>query len=92
MKRAKSALYWTLPVCLCLALFWRGLVIWFVQDDFGWLSLRHLVSDFQSFLWAMFAPLAQGTMRPWSECGFFMFFSSLFGLNPLPFRVFVFLN
>jgi hypothetical protein len=68
------------------------LCTWFVQDDFGWLALRHLVKDGPSFLWAMFAPLAQGTIRPWSERGFFLLFSWLFGLHALPFRIFVFLN
>jgi hypothetical protein len=38
----------------------------------------------------MFAPLAQGTIRPWSERGFFMLFESLFGLDPLPYRICVF--
>ena len=40
----------------------------------------------------MFAPLAQGTIRPWSERGFFLLFYSLFGLEALPFRIWVFLT
>lgn len=92
MKRAVHVLYWVIPVCFCAALYWRGLAIWFVQDDFGWLGLRNQVTGWHGFLWAMFAPLAQGTIRPWSERGFFLLFSSLFGLHPLPFRAFVFLN
>ena len=92
MKRVAVTLYWVIPVLFCIALYWRGLVIWFVQDDFGWLGLRKLVTDGPSLLWAMFTPLAQGTVRPWSERGFFLLFSSLFGVHPLPFRAFVFVN
>ena len=40
----------------------------------------------------MFAPLAQGSIRPWSERGFFMLFSSFFGLHALPYRIFVMSN
>ena len=50
------------------------------------------MTDFRSFLWAMFAPLAQGSIRPLSERGFFMVFSYFFGMLALPYRVFVFLN
>jgi hypothetical protein len=90
--RAVRILYWLLPIVFCIALYRRGIRIWFAQDDFAWLNLRNQVTDFRSFLWAMFAPLAQGTIRPFSERGFFMLFSYLFGLHALPFRLFVFLN
>jgi hypothetical protein len=86
------AAYWLTPIAFCLALYWLGLRIWFAQDDFAWLNLRNMVFDLRSFLWAMFAPLAQGTIRPFSERGFFMLFSYFFGLRALPYRVFVFLN
>jgi hypothetical protein len=92
MTRALRAAYWLGPIAFCVALYWLGLRIWFAQDDFAWLNLRNHVTDFRSFLWAMFAPLAQGTIRPWSERGFFMVFSYLFGLRALPYRTFVFLN
>jgi hypothetical protein len=92
MTRALRAAYWLSPIAFCVALYWLGLRIWFAQDDFAWLNLRNRVTDFHSFLWAMFAPLAQGTVRPWSERGFFMAFSYLFGLRALPYRTFVFLN
>ncbi len=88
----RAAAYWLTPVAFCVALYWLGLRIWFAQDDFAWLNLRNVVSDFRSFLWAMFAPLAQGTVRPFSERAFFMVFSYFFGLHALPYRVFVFLN
>jgi hypothetical protein len=92
MTRALRAAYWLGPIAFCVALYWLGLRIWFAQDDFAWLNLRNRVTDFHSFLWAMFAPLAQGTVRPWSERGFFMAFSYLFGLRALPYRTFAFLN
>ena len=34
--------------------------------------------NFSSFLTTMFAPMAQGTIRPWSERGFFLLFYKLF--------------
>ena len=92
MTRAVRALYWLVPIAFCVYLYWLGLWIWFTQDDFAWLGLRIHVTDFRSFLWAMFHPLAQGSIRPWSERGFFMLFSSFFGLRALPYRLFVFLN
>src|SRR6185295_7897338 len=48
------------------------------------------VHSWRDFLSAMFTPMAQGTIRPWSERGFFMLFSTLFGLDALPFRIWVF--
>lgn len=92
MTRALRAAYWLSPLVFCIALYWLGMRIWFAQDDFAWLTLRNHVTDLHSFWWAMFAPLAQGTIRPWSERGFFMAFSYLFGLRALPYRLFVFLN
>jgi len=83
-------LYWTLPSLLCLLVFYRGLLCWFQQDDFSWLTLEvHSTSDF----WRMLLePRAQGTIRPWSERFFFIVFRKLFGLNAFPYRLFVFLT
>jgi hypothetical protein len=92
MRRAVAILYWLVPIAFCTWLYWLGLRIWFTKDDFAWLNLGNHVTDFRSFLWAMFHPFAQGTIRPWSERGFFMLFSWLFGLRALPYRLFVFLN
>src|SRR5579872_6677629 len=92
MIRLSRTAYWLAPMVFCLALYWTGLQAWFAEDDFAWLNLRNHVVDFHSFLWAMFAPLAQGTIRPLSERGFFMLFSYLFHLHPLPYHIFVFLN
>ncbi len=92
MTRAVRAAYWTAPMIFCLALYWLGLKAWFSEDDFAWLNLRNHVIDFHSFLWAMFSPLAQGTIRPLSERGFFMVFTYFFHLHPLPYHIFVFVN
>jgi len=60
------------------------------MDDFAWLGLHTLIHDYDSFIWAMFTPLAQGTIRPLSERLFFVAGWHLFGLESPPFRAFVF--
>ena len=86
------AAYWLIPPLLCFAIYWPGLTAWFQADDFAWLALRLDVHDWHSLLRALFAPMAQGTIRPWSERTFFLVFESLFGLNALPYRICVFLT
>ncbi len=55
----------------------------------GWdSSVRSMASPI-SFV-RMFEPAAQGTIRFWSERGFFLLFEKLFGLDSLPFRLWVF--
>ena len=88
----KRILYWTLPCLFCLALYWHGLKAWFQMDDFAWLGLHTLVHDWDSFLDAMFRPMAQGTVRPISERLFFLSFWHLFGMEALPYRTLVFLT
>ena len=92
MTRSARLAYWTIPSLLCLALYWLGLKSWFFQDDFAWLNLSQTIYSPDTFWKAMFAPMAQGTIRPWSERGFFLLFYSLFGLEALPFRIWVFLT
>ncbi len=91
-ERTLKIAYWTLPSLFCLLLYWQGLTIWFLHDDFAWLSLRFQVYDWPSLLRAVFTPAEHGTFRPLSERGFFLLFSTLFGVNPLPFRICVFLT
>src|SRR5262245_48040928 len=79
------------PAC-CLALYWYGLKVWFFQDDFAWLGLRAGIYSFGDFVSAMFSPMSQGTIRPWSERAFFMGFYELFGLDALPFHICVFVT
>src|SRR5882724_11164578 len=86
------AAYWLAPPLLCLAIYWRGLLAWFQADDFAWLALRLQVHDWRTLLHALFAPMAQGSIRPISERGFFLVFEWLFGVHALPFRICVFLT
>ena len=90
MTRAGRVAYWSLPSLLCLALYWLGLKAWFFQDDFAWLGLYQMVHRPQDLWHVMFSPMAQGTIRPWSERGFFLLFYSLFGVEALPFRIWPF--
>lgn len=80
------------PVAACvflLAFYWRGLDCWFYQDDFGWLHYGP-GKDLRDWLQIAFAPKAHGNLRPWSENLFFSGLKTLFGVNPLPFRIVVF--
>ena len=81
---------WLVPAIVCVAVFWPGLLAWFQRDDFAWLGLRLEVFNPADLWKALFAPKAQGTIRPWSERGFFMLYSKLFGLEALPYRLTVF--
>src|SRR5262249_48143952 len=83
---------WALPPLFCLIFYWYGLKCWFRQDDFAWLGLTAQVHSFRDLCHALFAPLAQGTIRPLSERAFFMGLYTLFGLDALPFRIVVFLT
>src|SRR5712691_7589040 len=67
VQRARAAAFWAVPPLLALALYWPGLTAWFQKDDFVWLGLRDMVVSWRSFWWALFAPLAQGTIRTLSE-------------------------
>jgi hypothetical protein len=87
-----AAAYWLVPPLLCFVLYWYGLLVWFQADDFAWLALRLDVHDAQSLLHVLFAPMAQGSIRPLSERAFFVVFESLFGPNALPFRICAFLT
>jgi len=74
----------------CLLVHWRGFTAWFRADDFAWMGLTLSVHHFADVVKALFRPLAEGTIRPWSERAFFMGGYALFGLNPLPFRLVIF--
>lgn len=87
-----SAAFCLLPPLLCFVLYRRGLTAWFQADDFAWLSLRSQVHDVRSLLHVLFAPMAQGSIRPLSERSLFLVFESVFGVNALPFRICVFLT
>jgi hypothetical protein len=90
--RFRALGYWTAAPLLMLALYWRGLIAWFQKDDFAWLGLRQLVHSPHDLSWALFAPLAQGTIRTLSDRAVFLSFTSLFGLHALPFRILAFVT
>jgi len=90
MKPAIRAAYWVLPSLLCLGIYWLGLKTWFWQDDFAWLSLHLRLKQTGQWWAVLFAPMAQGTIRPLSERAFFLVFYELFGLNAAPYRMMVF--
>ncbi len=71
-------------------MYWPVWDVWFRADDFAWLGLRLPVKDFPTLMKALFQPMAQGTVRFLSERVFFLAFSSIFGNDPVPMRVFVF--
>jgi hypothetical protein len=87
---AVKRLWYVLPPLLLLALYWPGLTNWFYQDDFGWLNLRHDVHSVRDLGPALFAPKAHGNIRPLGENAYFLVLSSLFGVDPLPFRMVAF--
>ena len=90
--RIGRLLWWLLPIAFLFWLYSDGLKVWFISDDFAWLGLLREVHESRSLLNALFTPAAQGTIRPWSERGFFLLFESLFGLDSLPFRICVFIT
>ena len=89
-KRLLQVAYWIVPTLFFLWVYRYGLKSWFMADDFAWLVLTQRVFNFQDFLRMMFEPMAQGTIRPWSERGFFLLFRTLFDLDGVPYRVCVF--
>jgi len=90
LRRVPDAALWLLPVLFLLWLYREGFHTWFLADDFAWLSLTHLIASRHDLLHELFAPAAQGTIRPWSERGFFIVLESVFGLKPVPFRIVAF--
>ena len=59
----KRVLYYSLAPAVCLALFWRVLLTWFNTDDFSLLWLASTVHDLPTLGYALFHPIAQGTVR-----------------------------
>ncbi len=90
--KALSAFLLFLPVAFLFAVYWYGLKNWFEQDDFAWLGLHAQVNSLATLFTAMFAPMAQGSIRPWSERGFFLLFYRIFQDNALPYHIAVFVT
>ncbi len=90
MTGARRATLLSIPVVFSLIVYWPGLWTWFQQDDFAWLGLHLELSKPSGWLHALLTPMAQGTIRLWSERLFFLVFHAVFGLDALPFRIAVF--
>jgi len=90
--RGRQALYYGVPMAFCLAVHFLGLKMWFFGDDFAWLGLRLEIQQPRDLIHVLFAPEAQGTVRTLSERLFFLVFSTVFGLESPPFRIWVFLT
>ena len=92
MGRLPVIAYWLAPPIFCLLIYWPGLLAWFQQDDFAWLGLRRKLSQGKDLWRLLFEPMGPGHIRPLSDRGFFLLFSTLFGFNPLPYRMLAFLT
>ena len=91
-SRTRTLFYYGLPMLLCVAVHWLALKMWFFGDDFAWLGLRLELHTPRDLIHVLFSPQAEGTVRTLSERLFFLVFSSLFGLESPPFRIWVFLT
>jgi hypothetical protein len=92
MHFAGKWLYWFLPPLFCVYVYWYALNGWFQQDDFVWLGLLRSVHGARDLLPALFKPTIHGTWRPWSDRAFFLAFRALFGLEALPYHIWIFLT
>jgi hypothetical protein len=90
MATVRRYIWRVLPLLFLLGFYWPGLTNWFYQDDFGWLNLRRELHSVRDLGPALFAPKAHGNMRPLGENAYFLVFSSLFGIDALPFRIWAF--
>lgn len=90
LNRLARIAWWLVPVIFMLWLYRGGISAWFLADDFAWLSLLHQIHSPHDLLEQMFTPMAQGTIRPWSERAYFIGLEALFGLDSLPFRIVAF--
>ena len=90
--RSRQILYYGLPMLFCVVVHWLALKIWFFGDDFAWLGLRLELHTPRDLIQVLFSPQAEGTVRTLSERLFFLVFSSVFGLESPPFRIWVFLT
>src|SRR5215469_16367426 len=85
-RALRFAGYYLAAPAVCLALFWRVLFTWFNTDDFSLLWLASTVHDLPSLGYALFHPIAQGTVRVLSDRLFYLALYSLFGVAAVPFH------
>jgi len=83
-------LVWLAACAAVLAIFGEAFYCWFLMDDFAWLGLKQELGSGVSAWNVLFEPRAQGTVRVFSERLYFLTLTSLFGFDPLPFRVVAF--
>lgn len=76
-----------IPVVLLLLLYGPALRGWFQQDDFAWLYMSRWMPEGSGWLYHLFTPQAQGTIRPLGDRLFFTVLGGLFGRNAIPFHV-----
>lgn len=81
-----------IPPAFLLWLYSRSFRVWFREDDFPLLGFARGVHSFADFLHMMYAPYAQGTIRPLSERLPFLVSWHLFGADCVPLRIFVMLT
>lgn len=91
MSRGRRIAYYGTPMLFALAVHWLALRTWFRGDDFAWLALPLDLKDSNLFH-VLFFPEAQGTVRTLSERLYFLVFTSIFGLDAPPFRIWAFLT
>lgn len=89
-KRSLDYVAWGLPLLVCLALYYKGLSAWFVQDDFGSLLLAMHTQTWDEALNWLVQPLAQGVLRPLPDAYFYIVTYKLAGLNAWAYRAVVF--
>jgi hypothetical protein len=85
--RVRSAANFLAAPLVCLIVFRRVPHVWFVNDDFAWLSIPSQIHGVRDLADALFSPQAQGTIRFLSERLFFLIIGGLFGAHALPFRL-----
>ncbi len=89
MKRWQHAVIWVFSIALFVWLYQQAARSWFLQDDFAWLGQGRSIHSLSDWFTAVFAPRAQGTIRPWSERLFFMILWDRFGLDHRPFHLWI---
>jgi hypothetical protein len=89
-NRAFTLLVWLAACAASLAIFGEAFYCWFLMDDFAWLGLKQELESGVSVWSVLFEPRAQGTVRVFSERLYFLALTSLFGFDPMPFRIVAF--
>jgi hypothetical protein len=81
--------YFCVAPLVSLITFHRAFTTWFQSDDFGWMSLPEWLPE-SGLVYTLFHPAAQGQVRVLSERVLWLVFPTVFGLNPVPYRILAF--